>query len=324
MQVYLIDPKAFVPRSSQRVFRTYSQFVKDASECRNQTHVVCDGLGRADIALAPVDDDIYGPFYERLRMLRRSFSVPMLVYSPVDNQLPCLPGLYPAVSRLWHRLRYAAAAHYRSSHFPRFTFDKHELAHKDLLCSFVGSVRSHPIRQKLMILPLRHSVMKDVSAHGWWWDQSLEKQAPLVDAYRRILVRSTFVLCPRGVSPSSIRLYEAMEAAAVPVIVADGIVLPDGPDWPSFSIQLSEGRLDQIPQLLNEYQSKAVEMGRLARRAWEQYFAPDTSFHSMIEWSTSLLRRSTPARRSLVGSLAIGSSYVVPKHVRTRLRKLIR
>jgi hypothetical protein len=327
MQVYLIHPRDFVPKSSlhEHSLRAYSQFVEDARHDRHKVHTVCDTLGRADIVFAPVNDDIYGPFFERLRALKRRslVSTPLLIYSPLDNQCPGLPGLYPSVSRLWQRLGLAAPAHYRSSHFPNFAFDWQELAHKDLLCSFVGSARTHPIRQRLMALPLQNSVMEDVSANSWWWDQSLAKQAPIVDAYRGILRRSTFVLCPRGVSPSSIRLYEAMEAAAVPVILADDIVLPEGPDWPAFSIQLPQGQLHRIPEVLDQHRSKALQMGRLARQTWEQYFAPHTSFHSMIEWSIALLQRSR-ARMELANWLAIGSSYVELRHVRTRLRKVIR
>ena len=67
-----------------------------------------------------------------------------------------------------------------------------------------------------------------------------------------------------------------------PVMVSDKFRLPDGPEWERFLIDVSERKLRELPGILEKYRGESVERGRLARMAWEQYFAPPVMFNGLV------------------------------------------
>lgn len=151
------------------------------------------------------------------------------------------------------------------------------------------------------------------SEEKYWW-QRPEKEK-FVDSFREIAARSQFVICPRGISPSSIRLYEAMEAAAVPVILSDELELPVGPEWETFCLRVPEREIDRTPRLIEEQQARAREMGAAARSAWELYFSPQNTVQSVVSWARLLLNH--PARRPALLNLKEYTSYPL---LRAKLR----
>jgi hypothetical protein len=106
--------------------------------------------------------------------------------------------------------------------------------------------------------------------------------------YGDILARSKFVLCPRGYACSSWRLFESMKAGRVPVIISDQWVPPAGPTWESFSIRVRQNHVLQIPEILERHEPNAAIMGRLARKAWEEWFSQEVTFHRIVEWCLHL------------------------------------
>ena len=113
--------------------------------------------------------------------------------------------------------------------------------------------------------------------------------------YAETLCRSKFVLCPRGLGTATFRLFEAMQAGRAPVIVSDGWVPPEGPRWEEFSLRVRERDVRQIPALLEARESEHARMGALARRAWEEFFAPEVRFARLGELCRSIqeTRRET-------------------------------
>ena len=97
---------------------------------------------------------------------------------------------------------------------------------------------------------------------------------------------SKFILCPRGLGSSTIRVQEAMQAGRVPVIIAIDWVAPTGPAWEEFSLRVPEGLVSDIPALLAAREGDAAEMGRLARAEWERYYEPRKAF---VRWLLSLI-----------------------------------
>lgn len=68
-------------------------------------------------------------------------------------------------------------------------------------------------------------------------------------------IRSTiFHLCPEGFSPWSPRLYESISLGAIPLILADSIVLPFERfiDWRSFSTKINVTQVDNILDLIRK------------------------------------------------------------------------
>ncbi|MDQ2919268.1 MAG: glycosyltransferase family 47 protein, partial [Verrucomicrobiota bacterium] len=97
-----------------------------------------------------------------------------------------------------------------------------------------------------------------------------------------------FVLCPRGVGASTIRLFETMRMGRVPVILSDEWVPPVGPLWEKFSVRVAEKDFAQVPRLLEEREHMAVPMGQLARREWEEWFSPEVAFHRVVDYCLAI------------------------------------
>lgn len=110
---------------------------------------------------------------------------------------------------------------------------------RDLLFSFVGSMGTHPLRNKL------RQFFDIPNAYIGSGDTEL---------FRRITARSKFALCPRGYGKTSFRLYETMQMGAIPVYISDEFWLPwqGKVDWNQFSIRVPPEMISGIPETLFE------------------------------------------------------------------------
>jgi hypothetical protein len=99
-----------------------------------------------------------------------------------------------------------------------------------------------------------------------------ESEAPMRD-YVEALRRCRFFLCPRGNGVSSVRLFETMEAARVPVILSDALVLPQCVDWSSCAVIVRERDLPRLPGILAARLADWPALARNARREWERNFS---------------------------------------------------
>jgi hypothetical protein len=117
----------------------------------------------------------------------------------------------------------------------------------------------------------------------WLSDDQARKHA-FWQQYAEAIQQSAFGLCPRGIGTSSVRIFDVMQSGRVPVILSDDWVLPDGPDWASFSILVPEKDVESIPERLEAKRGEAERMGRLARKAWEDWYADDVVFHRVVQW----------------------------------------
>lgn len=102
-----------------------------------------------------------------------------------------------------------------------------------------------------------------------------------------------FILCPRGNGLSSIRLFEALEAGRVPVIISDALLLPACVDWSACAVVVPENSIDQIPALLAAREADWPRLARRARREWERCFANPTMLPTVV----AQLRGIVSARR---------------------------
>ena len=85
--------------------------------------------------------------------------------------------------------------------------------------------------------------------------------------------RARFSLCPRGLSPSSYRLYESMQLGRCPVVISDDWMPPDGPDWGRFAIFVRESEIRRLPEILPCERDRAEDRGRKAWEAWKEHFS---------------------------------------------------
>jgi hypothetical protein len=154
---------------------------------------------------------------------------------------------------------------------------------------------SHSCRRPIMRLRDDSGYVQDTSDFNVWDSYSSELEIR-GQSYANILAASQFVLCPRGIGSSSIRLFETMRAGRVPVIISDDWVPPCETDW-SFAIKFEERRISSIPGFLKTLQNESEERGQAARKAWEQSYAPDTLFNTAGDLLDSLLASDAHKRR---------------------------
>lgn len=76
------------------------------------------------------------------------------------------------------------------------------------------------------------------------------------DTYSALLKNSTFAGVPRGDKLYSVRFAEVLSAAAIPVIYADGWVLPytkEVVDWSKFTVMIPQGKMNQTFDILDAF-----------------------------------------------------------------------
>ncbi len=211
----------------------------------------------------------------------------VMVYDERDRHWRSFPGIYvstpgsrfdPKTQRAWGYIRVPS--------------EPAEGRDPDLLFSFIGSVTA-PCRRRLLELRHPDAIIEQVRDFMFWDDASPDHQHRR-QHYREVLARSRFVLCPRGIGTSSFRLYETLAAGRVPVILADGWVAPDGPDWDSFSLRVGEGNVAELIPLLESRLDDWPDMSAAALHAHEHFFADTATFHRIGELAADLSLSSPP------------------------------
>lgn len=259
---------------------------------RFHAHTLVESPNQADLILfsdpaSPDMGDIReDPVYRQNRS--RSF-----VYATGDRVLPFVPGIFTCPEKTTHPEHRSRTGPYLRVPF-EFDYSTHgDIDQSDppadeLLFSFVGRVETASVRARLLQLSHPRAVLIDASIPG----QSLASMA-----YRHLLARSRFVLCPRGYGSSSFRLFETLRAGRIPVIVSDEWIPCSGPSWPSFSLTIREDQVGFVPEILEEKDCHYLDMQQAARQAWAEWFAPDVIFHRLVEWCLELHSYHPDARQ---------------------------
>jgi len=136
-----------------------------------------------------------------------------------------------------------------------------------LLFSFRGAL-SHPIRREMIDVCKRDDRPHALTIINSWYNHSDEEK----DTFVQELLNTKFILCPRGLAPYSNRMGEAMAAGRVPIIIADDFEEFSGVDMAQFSLKLKEAEIKRLPDLMIEYESRAKDMGLIARQIWTAKF----------------------------------------------------
>ena len=80
-----------------------------------------------------------------------------------------------------------------------------------------------------------------------------------------------------------------------------------GASWDEFSVRVPERRAGEISAILSNYSDRHELMGRLARCAWEQWFAKPVCFHRLVELCADIQATPRlPSQRSAPGELLSG------------------
>ena len=140
----------------------------------------------------------------------------------------------------------------------------------DCLAAWFGNPKSSRVRRKLYDQYKTSASLRVMTTSSWMQYGSDERTL-----YADMLHAGKFALCPSGWAPATLRLYESMAMGVAPVLVADSIELPKGPNWDEFVIRVAESDLGRLEELIAPYVPRYEEMGALAYAAWLKYFSPD-------------------------------------------------
>jgi hypothetical protein len=257
---------------------------------------------RYRLAKSPVDADIIvyvEPWYIKLReYVYTLLSEDLIVKHPnrcfvIDcaaTSWELVPGVYTGLKKYqFNRQRYRSGGYLTEyNQVCQQVYEQNKNIEPQLLFSFRGAASS-PVREKIFAANFSGDDISIQQTYSWCNHSSHEKFA-----YAQELINSKFVLCPGGISPSSIRLYETMKMGRVPVILSDDWVPPEGPAWQDFSIRVAESRVQELPEIIRRYEPYAFTMGKLARQAWENWFSPDVVYLRMLNYIESIyLERDT-------------------------------
>lgn len=290
-------------------------FTGHASTDRIAAHQLTDSPELADIILF-TQCHMLGRDWRlktiRRHPLRRAFPEKVMIYNESDRPWCALPGVYVNMPK-----RYFVAEHQRSwGYFVPAQTTTNDAP--DLLFSFIGSDTS-PCRRDLFALRHPHAIVEEIRGFRFW-DASSEAFEERRARFRSTLARSRFVLCPRGNGTSSVRLYEVLAAGAVPVIISDDWTPPSGPPWEKFSIRWPEGRMDGFTEMLEARDGEWEEMSKEARRAHDQYFAPEVYFHHVAELCADLRRSGSTTTFPATGVIDRNFATLAAADVRARVR----
>lgn len=200
-------------------------------------------------------------------------------FNPRLKAPPVTPGIFGSALRDWCAPGHACTSHYLETTLEREYITPQPINGEGYLYSFRGSSETWVGRRSLLALNDDRALLEDTSVA-----EPTTKTA-YRDRFVASIADSKFVVCPRGVGPASLRVFEVLRAGRVPVIVADDWLPPHGPDWESFAVFVREADIETIPGVLREKEREAQEMAARALEAHREWFAEDVSFHRVVEWA---------------------------------------
>lgn len=255
--------------------------------------------------------------------LLRDYANKVFCFNVAANTCGCLSGIYAGLESP----RYARERHriwcYTYPANPQFEQLAPLDSEADLDFSFRGAL-SHNCRKQLARLFAKPSKSHSVVIIDRWFNHTESEKIQ----YAHEIQKSRFVLCPRGISASSHRLYETMAMGRCPVIISDAWIRPDYVDWDDFALFCREDDIESIPDLVEQHRREWRERGQKARKAWESFFSPGNRTFWALE-GIRAIQRERPADHNEHDAFAQWSSrtfyrnngWCLDQRIRNKLRK---
>lgn len=296
-------------------------WLKDsASQDPFKQHEICKNPDEADVILFVEHHPPHDPYFFQVLQssIYKKYKFKCYIYHDNDKVLPLLPGVFPSIEKSFFNPKITQPGPYIARLCINEEVKFYEKKPKNkYLFSFIGTSRTHPIRKEILKLKHEQCFIKDTFEKRSWELDPLQK-IQFEKEYTKASLLSKFVLCPRGVGPSTYRLFETMEMGIAPVIISDEWVPMNGPNWDDFTIRIPERQIQIIPSILERKKLDAEEMGWKAREAWEKWFSKEVCFHYIAESCRELHEKKN--YRSNFLWIRTYAQFIRPFHFRNFLR----
>jgi hypothetical protein len=281
--------------------RHWKNFLHAVALAENSPNELTETPEEADrILVFDPENDPYSRWLRKHPVIRK-YPEKCFSYSELDRPFPYLPGIHvsaPKAGFLRERIHTYAYISYGPSEPLRNPFiASRPEATKRYLFSFIGRA-THRCRVQLLNRRFERADVHIECPDYQHWDANRDGRHQVQQRhYVKIAQESCFALCPRGDGLASIRLFEMMEMGICPVILSDGWLPPEGPDWGAFAIFVQESQVDKLEMILDPLRGESARRGQLAREAWLKWFAPERQFDRMVEITSAIkARRRWPER----------------------------
>lgn len=254
--------------------------------------------------------------------LRRRFPEKTFLYHDWDYAFPLMQGIYPSIRSVHHRPGMSAGGVYvaRIEENHAVTRARQLQLPQDLLYSFVGA-NNCEVRDRILKAVVPHTHVADTTdRHAWLL--SPEERSTYEGEYASICMRSRFMLSPRGLGPSTYRLFEAMEMGRCPVILSDDWTPPPFIPWEQFSLRVAEKDVSNLPRILAD--APYQQLGFAARAAWEQYIDRPHAFHYLAETLQLILSQRSAMRSTTRSYIDLLASDMRNLYLRSRAKRMKR
>jgi len=257
---------------------------------------------QADVIIFIEDDDGYirqSPFYAQ-------YPTKCLVISGTDLPTFYLPAIYASNYRhLFSAHRTETYCYFSDERNPFIAQRKNAPVRKEVLLSFVGGATSWTRKVLFRFsdqLAAPDVVIRPSDDYQHWTneDSYLPTKRERQKEYAELMGKSSFILCPRGAGHSSMRLFEAMEMGICPIILADGWIPPEGPDWKSCALFLPESQVKESVALARKFAASAETMGRQAREEYERFFSDESHSQRLHHLILKVTASRQPAREKVI------------------------
>ena len=288
-------------------------------------------MDTADFCLFGIDEPKY------VRRSEAFVKYPERCFAVLERDDPTyfLPACYPSNYKTWLGRGRAITIPYLLSAVSDpnpFVEDFTDQKERPYLYSFRGAATSWLRKRMLKSMVSQDDVLIQDSSYYRHWDfdpNYVPSKSSHQQDYAAILAKSSFVLCPKGAGASSIRLFETMQAARVPVIIADNWVPLPGINFPEFAIVIPERDVNDLDKIIRNQADDFTRMARNARQAWEQLCMPGSDAQVLLTALVELKRRRNPKREKFIQfifpliELKRGSFALARKGVRSAVLGLL-
>lgn len=260
-------------------------------------------------------------FFEVLKHpLYKLYKKKCYLYHDNDDHLTFIPTISPSICNSTFNKKMHFPYHYleQISTNPYIEYIPNKNHEKKYLFSFMGASRTYPVVRERIIDCFQGNDNIHDTKDSNSWELNDEDRNMYFEKYAQILFQSKFILCPRGIGPSSYRQYESMKMGIAPVIISDEWVECERIDWKSCSIRIQEKDVSQIENILKNRENEYLELGINARKNYEKFMSFENQFHFISDAAAKL-----HALRKEVSALDYFGEYLrflEPFHFRNLLR----